>query len=220
MSITATTLASACSATDTIINLTSATGVTAPNFQTAGGITVLQIDQERMLVIAAPNGTFVPVLRAQGGTVQVAHVNGARVTIGLPTDFSPIVDILGSLMMNTQQVGSRTQNAVFLSGSADAVLSSVPGYYVIKTAGVDAVTVPTPVAADEGNIIEIWSDTANAHTVTAPTTNFAVGAAANKTVCTFPARPGAGIALRVCNLNYHLMYSSGTGTNSGPVVWT
>lgn len=219
MSITATTLASACSATDTIINVASATGITAPNFQTGSGITFLQVEQEKMVVIAV-NGTFISVLRGQGGTVQVAHTNGARVAIGLPTDFSAFTQILQNLMTNTQQVEARTQNAVLLTGSADAVLSSVPGYYVIKTAGVDAITVPTPVAADEGNIIEIWSDTNNAHTVTAPTTNFEIGAAAKKTICTFPAFAGAGIALRVCNLNYHLMYSSGTGTNSGPVVWT
>lgn len=219
MSITATTLASACSATDTIVNLTSATGVTAPNFQTGSGITILQVEQERMLVMSV-NGTFISVVRSISSTQQVAHANGARVTIGLPTDFTTFQEILQNLMTNTQTMENRTQNAILLSGSADALLSSTPGYYVIKTAGVDAITVPTPVAGDEGNIIEIWSDTANAHTVTAPTTNFAIGAAANKTICTFPARPGAGIALRVCNLNYHLMYSSGTGTNSGPVVWT
>jgi|SRR5579864_154937 len=219
MSITATTLASACSSTDTIINLTSATGVTAPNFQTGSGITVLMIDQERMFVIAV-NGTFISVLRGQGGTVQVAHTNGSLVQIGLPTDFAAFVDILGSLMTSLQRISGRTQNAVFLTGSADAVLSSVPGYYVIKTAGVDAITVPTPALADEGNVVEIWSDTAYAHTITAPTTDFAVAGSALKTVCTFPAQRGAGIALRVCNQVYHLMYSSGTGTNSGPVVWT
>ena len=222
MSITTTTLTSALAATDTFVHVASATGITAPNFQTASGITVLVIEQERMLVIGAPNGTFVPVLRGQGGTQQVAHANGALVFIGLPTDFTAFIEIFGNLMTSSQTVESQVQNAIQLTGSADALLSSVPGYYVIKTAsnGVDAITLNTPVAADEGNVIDIWSATSAAHTVTAATACFAVGVTGNKTVCTFPAFPGAGIKLRVCNLLYHVISSGGTGTNSGPVVWT
>jgi hypothetical protein len=221
MSITKTTLASALSASDTILNVASATGITAPNFQTGSGITVLQIEEERLLVISAPNGTFIPVLRGQSGTVSAAHANGATVLIGIPTDFATFIQALGSLITNTQTLGSRVQKAVNLTGSADAVLSSVPGYYIIFTAGVDAVTLPTPVAGDEGNIIEIWSASDNAHTVTAASACIGVGSASGlRTVATFPAKIGAGICLRVCNLLYHLLYSSGTGTNSGPIVWT
>jgi hypothetical protein len=218
MAITTTTLTSACKADDVSIHVASATGITAPNFQTAGGITHLIIEQERMVCIAAPNGTFIPVIRGQGGTVQVAHANSALVFIGSPTDFAQFVQILGSLMTSQQTQEGVTQNAVKLFGSADAVLSSVSGYYVIMTAGVDAITLPTPVAGDEGNIIDIWSATAQAHTVTAATACFEPGAA--KTVCTFPAAIGAGIKLRVCNLVYHVLSSGGTGTNSAPVVWT
>lgn len=220
MSITTTNLTSALLATDTFVHVASVTGITAPNFQTASGITVLQIEQERMLVIAAPNGTFVPVLRGQGGTVQAAHANGALVFIGLPTDFASFVEILGSLMTSLHTVESQVQNAIQLTGSADALLSSVPGYYVIQSTGVDAITLPTPVAGDEGNIIDIWSATAHAHTVTAASACFAVAVAGNKTVCTFPAFPGAGIKLRVCNLLYHVISTGGQGTNAAPVVWT
>lgn len=220
MSITTTTLASAMTATDTSIHVASATGITAPNFQTGSGITILQVEQERMLVIAALNGTFVPVLRGYGSTQSVAHANGALVMIGLPTDYAPFVQILGNLMTSNQTVEGTTQNAVQLTGAADAVLSSVSSYNVIQSTVVDAITLPTPVAGDEGNIIDIWSATAHAHTVTAATACFAVGVTGNKTVCTFPAFPGAGIKLRVCNLLYHVISTGGTGTNSGPVVWT
>ena len=222
MSITTTTLTSACSATDTSIHVASATGITAPNFQTGTGITILFIEQERMVCISAPNGTFIPVIRGQGGTQQVAHANGALVFIGLPTDFASFVQIFGNLMTTAQTVESQTQNAIQLTGTADALLSSVPGYYVIKTAGttVDAITLNTPVAADEGKIIDIWSATLAAHTVTAASACFAVAVTGNKTVCTFPAFPGAGIKLRVCNLLYHVLSSGGLGTNGAPVVWT
>lgn len=220
MSITTTTLTSACSATDTSIHVASATNITAPNFQTGSGITIIVIEQERMVCIAAPNGTFIPVLRGQGGTQQVAHANGALVFVGLPTDFSAFIQVLGSLMTSQQTQEGVTQNAVQLTGSADALVSSVSSYNVIQSTGVDAITLPTPVASDEGNIIDIWSATAHAHTVTAASACFAVGVTGNKTVCTFPAFPGAGIKLRVCNLLYHVIGTGGTGTNSGPVVWT
>ncbi len=220
MAITTTTLTSTCSATDTSVHVASATGITAPNFQTGAGITVLMIEQEKIIVIAAPNGTFIPVLRAQGGTVQTAHANGALVSIGAPTDFGAFVQILGSLMTSQQTLEGTTQNAVQLTGSADAVLSSVSSYNVIQSTGVDAITLPTPVAGDEGNIIDIWSATAHAHTVTAASACFAVAVTGNKTVCTFPAFPGAGIKLRVCNLLYHVIGTGGQGTNGAPVVWT
>ena len=167
MSISTTTLTSACKATDTSIHVASATGITAPNFQTGTGITILIIEQEKLVCIAAPNGTFIPVLRGQGGTQQVAHANGALVFIGLPTDFTAFIEIFGNLMTSQQTLEGTTQNAIQLTGSADAVLSSVSTYNVVQTAGVDAITMPTPVAGDEGNIIDIWSATANAHTVTA-----------------------------------------------------
>lgn len=220
MSKTTTTLTASLDASQAILSVASATGITAPNFQTGSGITVLQIEQERFVVMAV-NGTQINVIRGQGGTVAAAHANGALVTIGIPADFATFVEILGSLMTSTQTQEGVTQNAVKLTGSADAVVSSVPSYNVVMTAGVDAITLPTPVAGDEGNIIDIWSATAQAHTVTAATACFAVASASGlRTVCTFPAQIGAGITLRVCNLLYHVIATGGTGTNSGPVVWT
>jgi hypothetical protein len=220
MSITTTTLAASLDASQTVLAVASASNITAPNFQTGSGITVLQIEQERFVVMAV-NGTQINVIRGQGGTVAASHANGALVTIGIPTDFSRFVEIFGSLMTSQQTLEGTTQNAVKLTGSADAVLSSVSTYNVIMTAGVDAITLPTPVAGDEGNIIDIWSATAQAHTVTAATAAFAVASASGlRTICTFPAQIGAGIKLRVCNLLYHVISTGGTGTNSGPVVWT
>src|SRR4029077_1795455 len=119
-----------------------------------------------------------------------------------------------------QTLEGTKQNAVQLTGSADVVLSSVSTYNVIQSTGVDAITLPTPVAGDEGKIIDIWSATAHAHTVTAASACFAVAVTGNKTVCTFPAFPGAGIKLRVCNLLYHVISTGGQGTNGAPVVWT
>lgn len=220
MAITTTTLTSACDARDVSIHVASATGITAPNFQTGSGITVMIIEQEKFVCSAAPNGTFIPVIRGQGGTVQSAHANGALVFIGAPTDFADFVQILGSLKTSQMTQEGVTQNAVQLTGSADALVSNVSSFNIIQSAGVDAITLPTPVAGDEGNIIDIWSATAHAHTVTAASACFAVAVTGNKTVCTFPAFPGAGIKLRVTNLLYTVIGTGGQGTNGAPVVWT
>lgn len=86
MSITTTTLSGACTATDTVIGVTSATGMTAPVFTTGAGWTYLLISQE-MMKVEAVNGTFITVARGQLGTRQVAHTNAATVLIGAPADF-------------------------------------------------------------------------------------------------------------------------------------
>ena len=223
MTIVATTVSAAVTAVQTTVTVSSTTNITAPNFQTGSGITLLLIDQEYMLVTGVNTTTLVVnVQRGVNGTVSVAHVNGALVQSGGPTDFGVApTEILSSLLASLETVGAQKTNAVNLSGSADALTGASAGFFVIKTAGVDAITLATPLAAHEGNIIQIFSDTANAHTVTCPTTNFEVGAAAKKTVCTFPAQIGAGITLRVCNLNYHVIGVGASGsTNAGVVVWT
>jgi hypothetical protein len=223
MAITATTISAAMTATQTTLTVASTTNITNPNFQTSAGITLLLIDQEWMLVTAVNTTTLiVNVQRGINGTASQAHVNGALVQSGSPTDFGTApTEILLSLLASLETIGAQKTNAVFLSGSADALTGASAGFFVIKTAGVDAITLATPLAAHEGNVIQIFSDTANAHTITCPTTNFEVGATAKKTVCTFPAQIGAGITLRVCNLNYHVTGVGASGsTNAGVVVWT
>src|SRR6476646_559447 len=124
MAITATTLASACGATDTTINVASATGITAPNFTSGAGITWLLVDQEFMVVITVL-GLFVGVLRGQNGTAQVAHVSGAQVQIGLPGDFATFGEFLAASLTVRQTEGSLNWPATFLSGTADAIPAGV-----------------------------------------------------------------------------------------------
>lgn len=212
MAITATTLASACGLNDLTVNVASATGITAPSFQTASGITYLFIDQELMQVISL-SGTVISVKRGMSGTVQAVHVINAQVQIGSPSDFSQFIEYLGSSLTARQTEGSLNWPATFLSGSTDAIPAGVAGFYVVKTAGVNAMTLAAPTAAQEGNIITIQSDTTNAHTITA-TSLFANGQAL-KTTATFPAFRGAVIQLRVCNLVYHVL---STGDSAGKVV--
>lgn len=207
MTITATTLASACASNDTIINVTSATGITGPNFTAGTGITILLIDQEFLVCIATPTGTFVPVLRGQGGTPSQAHVINSQVQIGLPADFPAVSGFSAKEVDVLNIVQGFNLPAIFLAGAADA-LTGAPGLFLVKTAGVNAMTIPTPTAAMEGNIVEVWSDTTNAHTITAATACVAAGQAL-KTVITFPAFKGAGVRLCARNLVWHIVGQGG-----------
>jgi hypothetical protein len=216
MAITATTLAGAIGLSDTFVNLTSVTGVTSPNFQTGAGITYLRIDGEVMLVTSVPaTGTVVAVARGLLGTQAQAHVVNSQVQIGLPTDFSGPTEVLASSITISQTELQLNWPAVFLAGSADAIPAGVAQHYVVKTAGVNAMTLAAPTAAQEGNIITVFSDTTNAHTITA-TSLFANGTAL-KTTATFPAFRGAGVILRVCNGVYHVLSN---GASAGVVVFT
>lgn len=101
-----------------------------------------------------------------------------------------------------------------LSGTTDAINGHQSGNYVIKTAGVDAITIGAPTAGLDDNLnIAIFSDTANAHTITAPSAIIASGAAgANKTVITLLAGRGSGVVLRAFNGTWQVVGNSGPAT--------
>lgn len=218
MAITATTLsvavASGPSGTDNFVNVASATGITAPNFTTGAGITWLLIDQEFM-VVTAVNGTVISVLRGQGGTLAAPHVINTQVQIGLPGDFAEFGEFLKASMTSNQTEAAVNWPAIFLAGTADAIPAGVAGFYVIKSGSANAMTLAAPTAAQEGNVIQIWSDTLFAHTLTA--TSLLANGTALKTTATFPAFRGAGLTLRACNLVYHVMSN---GASAGTVVLT
>src|SRR5262249_6826543 len=90
MAFNATTLSSAIGTSDLTIQVASATGITAPNFTSGVGITLLAVEQEVMLVLGV-SSTFISVQRGWGGTPVAAHGASAPVLAGLPTDFGPIV---------------------------------------------------------------------------------------------------------------------------------
>jgi hypothetical protein len=86
-----------------------------------------------------------------------------------------------------------------LSGTTDVLNSQTGGNYVVKTAGVNAMTLGAPrVGIDDGVTISVFSDTTNAHTITCPSAIVAAGVAL-KTVITLPAFRGGGVTLRAYN---------------------
>jgi len=93
---------------------------------------------------------------------------------------------------------------ILLTGSADVINPHVSGNYIIKTAGVDAMTLKAPtVGVDDNLSIAIFSDTLFAHTLTA--TSLLANGTALKTTATWPAFRGAGIILRAFNGVWHFL---------------
>ena len=219
MAITATTLSGAITSTQTSFGVASATGITAPNNQTGAGIIILKVDLEYMLVYAIA-GTVVSVVRGYNGSAAQAHVTGSQVQIGAtPADFATDqMEYTGTnLSAVLVTIPAMNKPAIFLAGLTDAIPAGVAATYVIKSAAADLMTLAAPTLGQEGNVIEIWSDAAFAHTLTA--TSLLAGGTALKTTATFPAFRGAGIVLCVRNLVYHVL-SSGNGNVSSFVVLT
>jgi hypothetical protein len=215
MTMTATTLSAACGASDVTIAVTSATGITAPNFTSGAGIVYLYLDSEFMLVTNVL-GTLVSVTRGMFGTNAQPHVVGSQVQIGLPGDFNEFTEFVQRSITATQVEAAFTWPATFLQGTTDAIPANVPGFYVVKTGSADAMTLAAPPVSAEGNIIQVWSDTLFAHTIT--TVSLIAAGVALKNTATFPAFRGAGVILRACNGVYHLLSGGGSATNGGPVV--
>ncbi len=94
MSINATTLSAAISATETVFGVASATGITAPVPNTGVGLTYLKVDDEMMQVYAI-SGTVVSVIRGVQGTRAEAHAASVPVIAGGPSDFENFVPVQG-----------------------------------------------------------------------------------------------------------------------------
>lgn len=89
-----------------------------------------------------------------------------------------------------------------------AIAPSQPGLYNITKAGVAALTLAAPVAgADDGKVIMVYSDTANAHTLTA-TGLLRTGAAAVN-LATYAAQIGAFVKLMALNGKWQVLAQLG-----------
>ena len=103
-----------------------------------------------------------------------------------------------------------------LSGTADVINPYTVGgnnYIVNNSTGVDAMTLVAPVATvDDGLTVAIYSNTAEAHTLTS-TGNLQTGASGTG-VLTFAARAGAGVVLRAYQGKWQIIGSNGITVTS------
>ena len=104
---------------------------------------------------------------------------------------------------------NETQQLTLLSGSSDAIPNTVPGGYIVTTAGVDAMTLAAPPTSSNGAEIYVISNTANAHTITATGLFMTGGAASPYTTATFAAKTGASLSLMAYGGKWAVMSSPG-----------
>lgn len=123
------------------------------------------------------------------------------------------VDINGQVI-GTNSIGQRlTQLSpanvlITLAGATDAIPPHGTASYVVNKAGVDAMTLAAPTATtDDGKVILVTSNTANAHTITA--TGLLQTGTASVNVATFAAQKGAGVQLIAYQGKWNVVSSVG-----------
>lgn len=89
--------------------------------------------------------------------------------------------------------------------SANGALALVAGTATLTKAGVAAMTLAAPTVAQEGLILRVVSQTANAHTITATSLIDDGVTGGSKTTATFAAFAGASITLMASNLKWAVL---------------
>lgn len=138
MAITATTLSGAATATDQIIGVASATGITAAVTTTGAGLTFLLVDQELMKVEAVA-GTQITVNRGWGGTQQVAHLTASTVLVGGPNDFSNFTPAQGAFTVTKPE---RFEGSTAIVASAAILVASGEFFHTTGTVAATTMTFP------------------------------------------------------------------------------
>jgi hypothetical protein len=185
MALVATTLSSACSASDNFIVVASATSI-------APGV-IVKIDEEMMKVTNAYvlASTTVPVLRAQDGGVAVAHPVTAAVYHGLASDTewgaqAPQTNVNYPIAGKAARYQSYSA-----SGAIDLPEPGTDALRVLNAVSTTilAMTVALPTKAMDGTKLKIASrNGTGAHTITFAGRLNGAGSG-NYTVFTFPANP-------------------------------
>lgn len=98
-----------------------------------------------------------------------------------------------------------TGKPVVTSASADGALTIADGVVKVTKAGVCAMTLAAPTAAQEGTVIRVVSNTANAHTLTATGLIDDGVVGGSKNLATFAAFAGASIMLVAINLKWSVL---------------
>jgi hypothetical protein len=159
MAVNVTTLSAAVALTDTVVNVTSATGITAPNYQVgdptkgiSGGVVYLFVDQELMKVTGV-NGTVISVVRGELGSTASAHNNAAVVMAGLPVDFPGWNPAVASAV---PQYPVKYQGFAGVVASAAAITAPSAFFHVSGTTGIT--TMAPPAGYEQGGEINIVFD--------------------------------------------------------------
>jgi hypothetical protein len=170
MSTNATTLSGAINSTDTRVRLASGTGAAVGK--------KLRVDDEFMDIVNVDASPSIDVARGVNSEAK-AHANLAQAVIGEPGDFP------------TQKAPGK-----YSYGAAGAI-SKESGTHILMSGAASAMTIPDPVAGDEGKELLVVADTAHAYTLTNTTGFNAGGAGADE--LTFGGAVGDNVRIKCVN---------------------
>tara|TARA_R110000868_G_scaffold404033_2_gene681817 strand:- start:772 stop:1440 length:669 start_codon:yes stop_codon:yes gene_type:complete len=148
----------------------------------------------KKMVAAAAITAGVYVYGAASGKISaVANGNVAGIAREAATADGDVIEVM--------PINGIVQNLV-TAYAANGALAVAPGTAMLTKAGVNAMTLAAPTVAQEGLILNIVSQTANAHTVTATglLDDGVTGGAKN--LATFAAFAGASLTLMASNLKW------------------
>ena len=193
MATSSTTLAGPITANAAVVTLTS--------FSNPGSVGIspkvwITVDGESMLVTNSLLSPTLQVVRGYNATVASAHATGAPVSYGVAGDF-----VVTNLVPNSFSYSVNGPIAI------PTTPSSIPAQITITKAGVCALTLAAPAADQNGLTLQITSNTAFAHTITA-TGLFQTGAA-TVNLATFAAFAGASVTLEAVGGNWNVIFCKG-----------
>lgn len=201
MALTRTTLASSMAIGDLFLVVTSATGFAANQ--------LIMVDNEYMWTsptygTAPYTGTTIPIYwRGAEGSKVVAHNALAEVV----TAANAFNDMAALGQWSDMQKPRWKPDIVWMSVSGAIAIPTRDTCVVLNKAGVAAMTLAAPGKDQTGLILEVTSDTAQAHTVTA--TSLLSTGTANVSVATFAAQKGSGFGARAVDGLWNITWSQG-----------
>ena len=148
----------------------------------------------RKMVAAAAITAGAPVYGAAGGKISsVANPNIEGYALEAAAANNDVIEVL--------PVNAPSSNTV-TAYDANGALAIAQGTATLTKAGVNAMTLAAPTVAQEGLILRVVSQTANAHTITATSLIDDGVTGGSKTTATFAAFAGASIELMASNLKW------------------
>ena len=151
----------------------------------------------KMMVAAAAITAGAYVYGAASGKISsVANGNVAGVARDAATADGDVIEVM--------PINGIVQNLV-TAYAVNGALALIPGTATLTKAGVAAMTLAAPTVAQEGLILNVVSQTANAHTITATALLDDGVTGGAKTTATFAAFAGASITLMASNLKWAVL---------------
>lgn len=130
---------------------------------------------------------------ASGKVSSVANANIVGVAMETVTADGDVIEVMSN--------NGPVENVV-TAYSANGAIAVAGGTAMLTKAGVNAMTLAAPTVAQEGAVITVVSQTANAHTITATGLIDDGVTGGSKTTATFAAFAGAAITLMASNLKW------------------